>query len=84
MPALARLDCDTLLRGGEDDVRVAVEEHVAARLGRTAEFTIAASVAFEGLCIPLRYGTQLYRKTGALSGSLEHLVAGWDNGEFMR
>lgn len=81
VPALARLDCDTLLRGGQDDVRVAVEEHVAAALVRHAEFTVAASVAFEGLCVPPRHGTQLYRKTGALSGSLEHLVAGWDNGE---
>lgn len=84
VPALARLDCDTLLRGGAEDVRVAVEEHVAAPVARCAEFTVAAAVAFEGLCVPLRYGgAQLYRKTGALSGSLEHLVAGWDNGEFM-
>lgn len=81
VPALARLDCDTLLRGGEDDVRAAVAEHVAAPLGRHAEFTLAAAVALDGLCVPLRYGTQFYRKSGALNGSLEHLVAGWDNGE---
>ncbi|KAI7782857.1 hypothetical protein LA080_012730 [Diaporthe eres] len=79
VPALARLDCDTLLRGGEDDVRAAVREHVAAPLGRCAEFTLAAAVALDGLCVPLRYGTQFYRKSGALNGSLEHLVAGWDN-----
>ncbi|KAK7699553.1 hypothetical protein SLS64_011506 [Diaporthe eres] len=79
VPALARLDCDTLLRGGEDHVRAAVAEHVAAPLGRHAEFTLAAAVALDGLCVPLRYGTQFYRKSGALSGSLEHLVAGWDN-----
>lgn len=81
VPALARLDCDTLLRGGEEDVRVAMEEHVAMPLERSNEFTLAAAVAFEGLCVPSRYGTQLYRKAGALSGSLEHLVAGWDSGE---
>lgn len=81
VPALARLDCDTLLRGGEEDVRVAIQEHVAVPLERNAEFTLAASVAFEGVCVPLRYGTQLYRKTGALNGSLENLITGWDNGE---
>lgn len=79
--ALARLDCDTLLRGGDDDVRVAIEEHVGMPLERSAEFTVAAAVAFEGLCVPSRYGTQLYRKAGALSGSLEHVIAGWDSGE---
>lgn len=84
VPALARLDCDTLLRGGQDDIRVAIEEHVAAPLERTAEFTLAAAVAFEGLCAPLCHGAQLYRKTGALNGSLESLVAGWDNGESRR
>lgn len=81
VPALARLDCDTLLRGGVDDVRVAIQEHVAVQLERNAEFTLAASVAFEGVCVPLRYGAQLYRKTGALNGSLENLITGWDNGE---
>lgn len=81
VPALARLDCDTLLRGGQDDVRVAIQEHVAVPLERNAEFTLAASVAYEGLCVPLRYGAQLYRKTGALNGSLENLITGWDNGE---
>lgn len=83
VPALARLDCDTLLRGGEEEVRVALEEHVGMPLERSAEFTMAAAVAFEGLCVPMRYGTQLYRKAGALSGSLEHLIAGWDSGESM-
>lgn len=81
VPALARLDCDTLLRGGQDDVHVAIQEHVAVPLERNAEFTLAASVAYEGLCVPLRYGGQLYRKTGALNGSLETLITGWDNGE---
>lgn len=81
VPALARLDCDTLMRGGEGDVRAAAREHVAAPLERTAEFALAAAVAFVGLCVPARHGSQLYRKAGALSGSLENLVAGWDNGE---
>lgn len=52
VPALARLDCDTLLRGGQDDVRVTIQEHVAVPLERNAEFTLAASVASEGLCVP--------------------------------
>lgn len=82
VPALTRLDCDTLLRGGHEDVRVAMEEHVRMPLERNAEFTLAAAVAFEGLCVPSCYGTQLYRKAGALSGSLEHLIEGWDSGEF--
>lgn len=82
VPALARLDCDTLLRGEHEDVRVAIREHLRTPLERNAEFTLAAAVAFEGLCVPIRYGAQLYRKTGALTGSLEHLVAGWDSGEF--
>lgn len=82
VPALARLDCDTLLRGDDDDVRVAMEEHVRMPLERTAEFTLAASVAFEGLSAPLQYGAQLYRRTGALTGGLEHLVSGWDSGEY--
>lgn len=81
-PTLVKLDCDTLLRGGDEDVRVAIREHVAAPLERSAEFTLAAAVAYEGLCVPLRYGAQLYRRTGALSGSLESIISGWDNGEF--
>lgn len=83
VPALARLDCDTLLRGDDDDVRVAMDEHVRMSLERTAEFTLAASVAFEGLCGPLQYGAQLYRKTGALTGGLERLISGWDSGEYL-
>ncbi|POS69664.1 hypothetical protein DHEL01_v211943 [Diaporthe helianthi] len=80
VPALARLDFDTLLRGDDEDVRVAMAEHVRMPLERNAEFTLAATVAFEGLCGPLRHGAQqLYRKTGALTGSLEHLVSRWDS-----
>lgn len=82
MPALAHLDCDSLLRGGLGDVTLAIQEFVAVPLERNAEFTLAASMAYEGLCIPLRYGAHLFRKAGALNGSLENLIAGWDSGEF--
>lgn len=82
VPALAHLDCDSLLRGSPDDVLVAVQEYVVAPLERTPEFTLAAAMAYEGLCVPLRCGAQFFRKAGALTGSLEHLIAGWDNGEF--
>ena len=84
VPALSRLDYDTLLRGSLEEVQVAIDEHVRTPLERNAEFTLAAAVAYEGLCVPIRYGTQIYRKTGALSGSLEHLIAGWDSGKCRR
>lgn len=81
VPALARLDCDALLRGGEDDVRAAAGDHVSVPLERTPQFTLAAAVAFEGLCAPLACGAQVCRKTGALGVGLEAVVAGWDNCE---
>lgn len=81
VPALARLDCDALLRGGEGDVRAAAGDHVSAPLERTPQFTLAAAVAFEGLCAPLACGAQVCRKTGALGVGLESVIAGWDNCE---
>lgn len=81
VPALTNLDCDSLLRGGLGDVLIAIQEYVFMPLERNAEVTLAAFRAYEGLCVPLRHGTQFFRKTGALTGSLEHIIAGWDNGK---
>lgn len=82
VPALMRLNCDSLFRGGLGDGLVAIQEYLSVPLERNAEVTAAVSMAYEGLCTPLRHGAQFFRKAGALNGSLEHIMAGWDNGEF--
>jgi hypothetical protein len=86
-PALTPMGCDTLLllqggAGEDEDMRAVIWDHVRAPLERDGDYTRATAVAFEGLAERLRLGAQLHRKTGALGGSLERLVSGWDSGEF--
>lgn len=81
VPAIARVDRESLLRAEPEVVSAAMRLHVAVPWERSKDATMAVAVAYQGLCIPLRYGSQYFRKAGALSGSLEQLIAGWENGQ---
>lgn len=70
----------SLLRTAKHQLRAALREFVGLKQERNAMITRTVGLIFEGLCVPVRKGVLLVRKTAALSWSMEHAFVGWDTG----
>lgn len=73
----------SLLRCEDAVLDSALRKFVGVEQARNNFITQTISWTFEGLCIPVRKGVLLVRKTAALTWSMEHALAGWDTGMCM-
>ena len=74
----------SLMSDDSEEILRAIREYVASPQSRSPFLTKAVARAFEGFLTPIKAGSLLVQKTAALSWSIEHAIAGWDCGKFIR
>lgn len=70
----------SLLRCEDERLEALLRAFVREEQVRNNFITQTVSWIFDGLCVPVRKGILLVRKTAALTWSMEHAIAGWDTG----
>ncbi|GIZ49117.1 hypothetical protein CKM354_001215600 [Cercospora kikuchii] len=68
----------SLLQCDDELLVVSLRDFINAQHVRDETISQIVTWVFEGLCLPVRRGVQLVRKTAALTWSVEHGVAAWD------